>query len=170
MTAAFVRRRRRRWLIAFAVLLVLAAAALWLRSLLQPERLSAFLLQRASQATGLQITLDQPARVGFWPDLHLELDGLSARIPGESSPLLTAQRVETALPWSALRSETLQLQGLRLFQPELDIDAMQRWLASRQTDGPPAPFQLPELDAPLSVEEGTIRAGSPPAILNRTGR
>jgi hypothetical protein len=151
------RPRRRRWIALAIVMLLLGGAALWIRSLLQPERLSAFLLQRATAATGLQLRLETPASVGFWPDLHLELDGLSAHAPGEADPLLRVQRVETALPWSALRSGNVQLKGLRLIAPALDLAAAMRWSASRQVEGPPAPLRLPQFDAPLSVSEGIVR-------------
>jgi hypothetical protein len=154
---AQARTRRRRWIALAIFMLLLGGAALWIRSLLQPERLSAFLLQRATAATGLELRLDTPASVGFWPDLHLELDGLSAHVPGAADPLLRVQRVETALPWSALRSGNVQLKGLRLIAPELDLAAALRWSGGRQVDGPPAPLQLPQFDAPLSVSDGIVR-------------
>ena len=146
---------RRRWL---WLLLPLAALIGFfvLRALLEPERVSAFLLRQAEQATGLALSLDQPADIGIWPDLHLELIGLRATAPGTSVPLLNARRVEVALPWSALRSETLQLQRLRLIEPKLGMPALQAWLAQGDDAGPPAPLRLPQLDALLEIEAGTV--------------
>ena len=148
-------RPRRRWL---WLLLPLAALTGFfaLHALLQPERVSAFLLRRAEQATGLSLTLAQPADIGIWPDLHLELIGLSATAPGAASPLLRARRVDVALPWSALHSETLQLRRLRLIEPALDLPALQAWLARNDDVGPPAPLRLPQLDAALEIEVGTV--------------
>lgn len=151
------RRFRRRWL---WLLLPLAAMAgfLVLRALSQPERVTAFLLRQAEQSTGLSLELSQPADIGIWPDLHLELIGLTATAPGATAPLLRVERVEAALPWSALRAETLQLQRLTLVAPQLDLPAMQAWLAMNDDTGPPAPLRLPEFDAALSVEGGTVVA------------
>jgi hypothetical protein len=148
------RRRRWIWLVAFALLLL--GAWLGVRALLQPERLSAFLLQQASQTTGLEFTLGAPADVGLWPDLHLELEGLSARIPGSGVVVLQAEAVEAVLPWSALRADTIQLRSLRLQSPVIDTAALSQWLQSRDQEGPPAPFQLPQIDAALSVSSGRI--------------
>lgn len=146
---------RRRWL---WLLLPLAALGGFfvLRALLEPERVSAFLLRQAEQATGLELSLEQPADIGLWPDLHLELVGLTATAPGASSPLLRTRSVEVALPWSALRSESLQLQRLRLIEPVLDVPALQAWLAHGDDAGPPAPLRLPQFDAAVEVEAGTV--------------
>lgn len=148
-------RSRRRWL---WLLLPLAALAGFfvIRALLQPERVTAFLLRQAEQATGLSLSLDQPADIGIWPDLHLELIGLDASAPGAATPLLRAERVEVALPWSALRSETLQLQRLTLIEPRLDLRTLQAWLDADDDTGPPAPLRLPQFDAALEIEGGTV--------------
>lgn len=149
------RRSRRRWL--WLLLPIAALAGFFvIRALLQPERVTAFLLRQAEQATGLVLSLDQPADIGVWPDLHLELIGLRASAPGADTPLLRAARVEVALPWSALRSETLQLQRLTLIDPVLDVPALQSWLARDADAGPPAPLRLPQFDAALDVEGGSI--------------
>lgn len=149
------RRSRRRWL---WLLLPLAALVGFfvLRALLQPERVTAFLLRQAEDATGLALSLEQPADIGIWPDLHLELIGLRASTPGASAPLLRAERVEVALPWSALRSQTLQLQRLTLVQPRLDLPALQAWLAADGDTGPPAPLRFPQFDAELEVRDGSV--------------
>lgn len=148
-------KRRRRWPWLLLPLIALIGFFV-LRALLQPERVSAFLLRQAEQATGLTLELEQPADIGIWPDLHLELIGLRATAPGAAEPLLHVRRVDVALPWSALRSDTLQLQRLRLIEPKLDMPALQAWLAQGDDTGPPAPLRLPELDAALDIEAGTV--------------
>lgn len=152
-TARSVRRRRWWWL-----LLPLAAIAVFfvLRALLQPERVSAFLLQQAEQATGLRLSLEQPADIGLWPDLHVELHGLTAIAPVSDAPLLRVHRVEVALPWSALRSQTLQLRRLTLIEPQLDLPGLLAWLDAGDDAGPPAPLRLPRLDTALSVKDGRL--------------
>lgn len=152
-------RKRRRWL----WLLGLGALALggWfgLRALLQPERLSAFLLQRAEAASGLAFGLERPADIGVWPDLHLVLQGLTVRAPGGAVPILHGHRVEIVLPWSALRGDTVRLREVRLVPMALDVDALLRWLDTRAEAGPPAPLRLPRLDAGLHVARSRITYG-----------
>lgn len=150
------RRRRRRWIWLIALGLVLLGGWIALRMLLQPERLSAFLLQQAEDATGLIITLEQPADVGFWPDLHLEMQGLIVRAPGSDRTILRGQRVEIVLPWSALRGGDLRLRELRLVPMTLDLDALAEWLDTRADAGPPAPWRLPQLDTGLLVSRSRI--------------
>lgn len=154
MDTAPRKRRRWRWLL---VLLALALCGWFaLRFLLQPERLSRFLLQQAETATGLSFELDQPADIGFWPDLHLVLEGLTVGSPQSTTPILRGHRVEVVLPWSALSGDTLRLRELRLTPMSLDLDALFLWLESRSELGPPAPLQLPQLDAGLLVTRSRI--------------
>lgn len=149
-------RKRRRWLW-LGVLPALALGGFFgLRALLQPERLSVFLLRQASDATGLELALSEPADIGFWPDLHLELSGLTATVPGETAPVLRAEQVEAVLPWSALRSQTLQLRSLRLHRPAIDVAQFRRWLDERADRGPSQALTLPRLDAALAIDQGRI--------------
>ena len=149
-------RPRRRWLLVLLLPGLAIAAALGLRALLHPDRISAFLLRQAQQATGLELTLDRPADVGLWPDLHVQLTGLSAREPGATRPLLRAERIEAALPWSMLRSQDITLLGLRLVSPRLDLSALREFLDRGENVGPPSPMRIPTLDAPLEVRDGRI--------------
>ena len=150
-------KRRRRWPVLLAVLLlVLVATAWWLARLLEPERLSAFVLARAGAATGLELELPQPADISLWPDLHIEMTGLRARAPGAPRPLFSAVRVDLVLPWSALLHREAVIRHLRLLEPQLDRDALTTWLAERERAAPPQPLQLPELTATLSIEGGRV--------------
>lgn len=151
-------RRRRRWPWVLAVLAVLLAGAVWwLARLLEPERLAAYLLDRASAATGLALQTSGPAEVGLWPDLHVMVAGLSATAPGASVPLFTTRRLDLVLPWSALLDREPVLQRLRVSGPVLQRDALARWLDARpEPVGPPPPLRLPELTAGVEVEDGAV--------------
>ncbi len=149
-------RSRRRWIVVLAIVALACIAFLVLRALLQPARLSAFLLHQAEQVTGLTLTLDEPADIGLWPDLHIELTGLSATAPGATRPLLRAGRVEAALPWSTLRGQDVSVRGLRLISAQLDLPATLAFFSQGQEAGPPAPLRLPSLDAPLEIRDGRI--------------
>ncbi len=148
--------KRHRWMIPLVALAVVIGVAVTLRTLLQPERLSDFLLRKAQDATGLELSLQKPADIGLWPDLHVELTGLTARVPGAPRPLLTTARLEARLPWSTLRGEEINLLGVRLISPRLDLPALLALLDHDADIGPPAPLQLPGLDAPLEIHEGRI--------------
>lgn len=151
--------RRRRWLWPALLLALAASAFLGLRALLQPDRLSGFLLQQAEAASGLRITLERPAEIGLWPDLHLSLYGLEVSAPAVAAPMLRSQRVEVALPWSTLAGGELRLRELRLLPMHLDIDELQRWRASEADLGPPAPLRLPRLDAGLLTTRSRVQWG-----------
>lgn len=152
-------RKPRRWRGRLALVLLLGIATWWgVRSLLHPDRLSAFLLQQASQATGLTFTLAAPAGVGLWPDLHLELEGLTAHAPGVTNAVFRSAQVDIVVPWSALQGDTLQLRSLRLQAPVLDTVALSQWWSSRSQDGPPAPLRLPRFDAAIEITDARLQA------------
>lgn len=151
-------RKRRRWPWLIAILALLAVGYAALHHLLQPERISAFLLRQASDATGLQLALGQPASVGLFPDVHIELHQLTATAPNSTQPLLQVERVDAVLPWSSLGGDSIQLQRLRLVAPALDTAALTQWLATREQEGPPAPIELPQLQAEMVLERGSVVA------------
>ena len=150
--------RGRRWaLYVGGVIVVLVLLLALLRHYLQPERLSAALLAEAEAATGLSLKLAEPADVSLWPDLHIVLRGLEARAESGAAPLLTAERVELALPWSTLWGGAIELSELRLQRPQLDRDALANWLSARpDTVGPAAPPKLPRLAAELAISQGRV--------------
>lgn len=150
--------KRSRWpLYAGAVIVGLILLLALLRHLMQPEYLSATLLRQAEAATGLSLRLSSPADVSLWPDLNIVLRGLEARSEPGARPLLVAERVELALPWSSLWGAEIELQALRLQRPRLDRDALNAWLAAQpSTPGPARPLQLPRLSAELRIEDGSV--------------
>jgi hypothetical protein len=146
------RRRRLLWL---GLLLALPLVAFGLlRWALQPERLGAALLVRAATATGLELAVAEPARLGIWPGLQLELVGLDARLPGAGERLLRADRVDLALPWSALwQQDEAAFGAIRLQAPVLDLDAWTRW---RQPAGDEDPPQLPQQAFDIAIRDGRL--------------
>jgi len=157
--------RRRRWPWVLAVLaLLLGATVWWLARLLEPQRLAALLLERASDASGLALATSGQAGVGLWPDLHVSLAGLSATAPAANAPMFTARRLDLVLPWSALLDREPVLQRLRLVGPLLQRDALQRWLDSLPARaGAAASMRLPELTAGIAIEDGTVVGDVPDA-------
>ncbi len=150
-----VGRRRRWWLAALVVVPLLAFVAL--RWALQPERLGALILARAEATLGLALTVAEPARLGLWPRLQLELVGLAARDPA-GRIVLQAERVDVALPLRLLWShdeDALEIGELHLRAPQLDLGAAGDWLDA-QSDAPATRWQLPRNAVALTIERGRL--------------
>jgi len=154
---------RRRWR---RVLLLLCAAALALLALLSlvvwialpPERIVPMVLARVGASMGLEISAkgDAATRLGRHPSIVVR--ELVVREPGAARPLLRARRVLVALPWRTIRGlgDPLELVRVELDAPELDVAALQRWLATR----PPGDGRLPTLTRGLQARGARIEGGS----------
>jgi hypothetical protein len=146
--------RKRRWpkfLAAFAVLLLIGAW--WVNRQLEPNRLTALVLDRAGTALGLELTIEGTPEYALRPEPRLVLPKLTARQPGAAAPLLTAARAEVSLPWSTLTDGgALVITRVELERPVLDLAALAAW----QTTRPEAPFELPTFTKGLRVVDGTV--------------
>ncbi|HVH34087.1 AsmA family protein [Tahibacter sp. UC22_41] len=146
-------RLRRPLRIAAVVLALLAiAVALLLHEYARPERVAALLTEQTQARLGLTLAFRAPARYALWPRLRLQLDDARFGLPGETTPLLTLQRLDVSLPWSSLRDSRLVIEELRLQQPQLELGALQRWLA-RSDDANAAP---PDLSLHLVITDATL--------------
>jgi hypothetical protein len=149
-------RHKRWWYGLLALTVVVLALGLFVGRLLQPKQLVPLILDRAGKALGLDITADSDAEARLRGEPQLIVRKLMVREPGAKTPLLRAERLSIALPWSTLRSrgEDLTIRRVELDTPQLDITALQRWLAKR----PPseeAP-KVPTLVDGLRVRDGRI--------------
>lgn len=139
------------------MLLVVAGAGAWL---LRPAALTALLSEQARRQFGLELRLASDLRYALTPGLSLSLPAAEVRGSGETDPLFRAARVELALPWSSLWRRPPPIERLVLERPELDLDALERWLA-RQPTGEAAggipPFRLEIRDGSLR-RHGTLLA------------
>lgn len=145
---------RRRKLLRWTLLALLAGGTLGLLWLAQPRNLAPTVLGLAGDALGLEITAEGEADYRLRGTPQLVVRGLSAREPGAAQPLLTAERVLIALPWSTLRARGSDLTATRLEldAPVLDLAAFQQWQARR----PPGDTALPKLTRGLRVARGTL--------------
>ena len=153
--------RRRRWGRLWLVLaLVLLAGSVGVRWLLQPEQLVPFVLTRTGDALGLEITAVGAADVRLRGTPQLVLRAVVARQPGATQPVLVADRILLALPWSTLRSrgQDLAITRVEVDRPRLDLDALMTWLDTR----PPSeePVRIPRLVGGLGVSDGTVDGGA----------
>ena len=132
-----------RWLLS---LIVFAAASLAaLNYLLDPARLGAWLLQRASGASGLQLSSENPARLHLWPGIQLSIDQLTVAHPGKQ-PFAGIEQLRVRVPLTALWQDW-EVEEIRASGIELD---WQRYadLGGENTKqeaeiGPPRPWQVP---------------------------
>ncbi|QCO67401.2 hypothetical protein E5843_05695 [Luteimonas yindakuii] len=131
-------RRRAVALVVIVALLLVALAAL--RWAMRAETVGRFLLDMAGAAAGLEIEAAEfDYRLRGTPDLVAH--GVVARVPGNPSPLLSADRVLLSVPWATLRARgaVLDVQRLELDAPVLDLPAFQRWWAQRPAGDGAAP-------------------------------
>lgn len=145
------RRWRRRVLVAAGAVLAVVLALGWVS---QPSQVSAILLDRVGHALGLELSASGASEYRLRGTPMLEVRDLVARQPGAAAPLLRAERVYLSLPWSTIRAAgaVLDVERVELDAPQLDVGALQRWLASRPSS--PAPLRLPTLSRGARIERG----------------
>lgn len=145
---------KRRLAVALPVIAaIMLVALLALRWALRPDVLGPRVLAMAGTATGLELragTFDY--RLRGMPQLVAR--DFSARAPGDSAPLLVADRMLVAVPWSTLRSRgaDLRVQRIELDAPRLDLPAFLAWWDTR----PAGDGRLPLLEDGLRIVQGMI--------------
>jgi uncharacterized protein involved in outer membrane biogenesis len=152
-TDAKPRRRRRRWLIALGLLIVLGAiGALALHRYSRPERLTAFLIEQTRGLTGAELSLSGVAGFDFSPSLHLVLP--KPALKSKDAALLTAASLDVAVPWHTLWSDRIDIERIVIEQPVLDLDALKAWLAARPPSNSSADVRFV-----LDLRNGTVLSG-----------
>jgi hypothetical protein len=144
-------RIARRWLAASALLLIVITCAVYWAS--RPQRFSGFIVGRIADSLGLEITATGASEYRLRGTPRLVLRDVVAR-RRDDAPLLRADRIEIALPWSTVRARGADPNFARveLDRPQLDLPALQRWLATR----PPSEQRTPTLTDGLRVRDGSI--------------
>lgn len=150
------RRSRRRVVLLVAVLLLGAIAGL-VRWASRPEQVARLVLAQAGRALGLEITAGGVAEYTLRGRPQLVLRDVVAKRPGDAVPLLRAQRILLALPWTTLRSRgrDLVIHRIELDRPQVDLAALQRWLATRPKTGE---TRVPRLTEGVLVRGGRLVA------------
>lgn len=145
-----MRPRAGRWLVVAAALVLLACIAYWTS---RPQRVSGFIVARIADALGLEITAGGAAEYRLRGTPRLVLRDVVARRHGDA-PLLRAERIDVSLPWSTLRARgaDLTIARVELDRPQLDLPALQRWLATR----PPSETRVPRLTDGLHIRDGSV--------------
>lgn len=142
-------RRRALAALALALLaaLIAAVSAPWW---FDARRVATLALARADAATGLDWSFTGEPALRWRPQPWLSLPGLAAR-DALGRTVLSAERLELALPWSTLRGETQRIEAITVAGPAIDLVAALDWWRSL----PPGDAALPVLDG-LNVTDGRV--------------
>ena len=144
--------RAKRWFVASAAaVLLLALVAYWGT---RPSRVASFVVSQLGAELGLEISANGASEYRLRGGPRLVLRDVVARQPGAKDALLRAKRIDVALPWSTVQSggKPLAISHVELDAPVLDLDALQRWLASR----PESEQAMPTLSDGLRVRDGRV--------------
>jgi nitrogen fixation protein len=148
--------RRRRWIVALVVLLALGVgASLLLRHLTRPELLARLLVQQIEQRTGLILSIGAEPDIRLLPRLSLALDDVELRL-ASGEMLLSADSLEMALPWRALREPVVSLDSLLLRGALIDLDTLWQLNLGAEPEGPPPPLRLPPFATHLRLLDSRV--------------
>ena len=145
-------RARRKLLTLGLPILLLLFAAWWINRQLEPNRLTATVLQKAGAGLQLDLRFQGTPQYALKPEPRLLIPNFSARVPG-GKVFLFARRAEISLPWSTITGDEPVITRVELDRPILNLPGLRSWLASR----PQVPFKLPVLSKGMRVVDGTIK-------------
>lgn len=145
-------RARRWWKIAAVAAILFAVLAWWVNRQLEPNRLTALVLERAGKTLQLDISFSGQPDYALRPEPRLRVPKLSVRAPG-GKEFLFAERAEISLPWATITGGDPVITRVALDRPRLDLAGLLAWLASR----PKAPFELPTLNRGLEIHDGALQ-------------
>ncbi|MDR7133943.1 hypothetical protein J2X06_001127 [Lysobacter niastensis] len=148
------RPRSRRPVVWIAIAVIVLLLLLALRWVSQPSQIAGLILRQVGHALGLEITARGASEYRLRGTPMLAIRDVVARQPGASTPLLRAERIRLELPWSTVRARgaDLTITRIELDAPQVDIAALQRWLATR----PPSKTRIPTLTDGLHMVRGRV--------------
>jgi hypothetical protein len=148
------RPRSRRTVVWIALAATLALLLLALRWVSQPSQVAGLILRQVGHALGLEITASGASEYRLRGTPMLSIRDVVARQPGATTALLRAERIRLELPWSTVRARgaDLTIKRIELDAPQVDVVALQRWLATR----PPSETRIPTLTDGLRVARGRV--------------
>lgn len=146
--------RRKRWPIVLAALAATLLLALWLGArLLQPQRVTGFLIAAIERASGLQISVAQPADYAFRPTPRLRLSGVRANAVDAAQPLFEIGLLDVSLPWDTLLGGAPVIRALRIERASVDVAGLSEWLSQRP---PSAGGEWPVLEDGLQIRDSRL--------------
>ena len=143
---------RRKKIILASVAFALALAVWWINRQLEPQRLTALVLEKTGASLGLKLSFEGQPDYAFRPEPRLLIPTLVVRDPANGQVILTATRADISLPWATITGGEPIITRIELDSPMLNFPALRRWKTSR----PVTPFKLPTLLRGVHVNDGQI--------------
>ena len=147
-------RSRRCWIVLGVLALAFVFGAWWINRELEPRRLTAIVLGQLGTSLKLDLRFDGQPDYALRPEPRLLIPNLVATDPGNGQVILRTERLEVSLPWATITGGYPVITRIDLRKPQLDLPALQHWLASL----PKTPFKLPTLTRGLRIEQGHVQA------------
>jgi AsmA protein len=155
---------RIRWIalaIGVLVLVLLAALAIHISALLQPQRFTN-LLERDLAAVGVKLDIDAPARPQLFPRPGVRLREFSVANAGSSTPILQASGATIVVPWRALLHGDVAIERVDIDAPRIDLGELKALLARLPHHrGPP---RLPTIVTGVHMSQGTLTNDGAPLL------
>jgi uncharacterized protein involved in outer membrane biogenesis len=130
-----------------AIFIAIAALAVAVRMLIDPERVRSTIAAQASAAIGMPVAL-QAAEVSIWPRPRVTLSGLKVGEPAS----LTLDTIEVATALGALLSRRIENAELTIADSTIDLPALLAALDGLAKEPvPPPPAEGTATDAPLTL-------------------
>lgn len=103
-------------------LVVVAVAALFF---VPSDRIGAVVAERFKAATGRDMAITGDIRPQLWPDLGVRVEGVEIANSdwSDKGPMLTAERLNVAVDWSALLGGEVQVTGAEVVSPAILLEA-----------------------------------------------
>jgi hypothetical protein len=149
---ALIPRSRRGWIILVVLTLSFFVGAWWVNRQLEPHRLTAIVLGQLGSSYKVDLSFDGDPDYAMRPEPRLLIPNLVASDPVSGKVILRTERLDVSLPWATITGGYPVITRLQLQKPQLDLPAMQSWLATL----PEAPFRLPTLNKGLTINGGQV--------------
>jgi hypothetical protein len=146
-------RSRRGWKILGVLALIFALGAWWVNRELEPRRLTGIVLGQLGSSLKLDLRFDGLPDYALRPEPRLLIPNLLASDPASGKVILRTEQLEVSLPWATLTGGEPVITRLDLRKPQLDLPALQSWIATL----PKTPFKLPTLTKGLGVQQGHVQ-------------
>lgn len=158
------KQHRMRW-IALAVgvvaLALLAALAIHVQALLQPQRFTG-LLERELAGVGIKLEMQAAAEPTLFPRPAVKMRRFSLANTGSSTPFLQARGATIVVPWHALLQGDVAIERVEVDGPRIDLGELKALLARLPSHkGPP---RLPTIAAGVHMTQGTLTNGGAPLL------
>jgi uncharacterized protein involved in outer membrane biogenesis len=148
-------KRKKRFLIFFAVLgIIIAIAAWWINGQLEPNKLTRTVLGKLGQELNLQFDFKGEPSYAMKPEPRLIIPNLDVRNPADKEIIFSAERIEISLPWSTIMGDTPHITRIEASTPFIDLPKLLAWQSTRPAG---KPFEVPTFTKGLKISNGKLK-------------